>query len=853
MPFFERLVDVFYDHVEADAGAAVAVPRPGRPRACPRAAAAVPGAVLGRADDVLRRARPPAAAHAPRAVRRSTPRPHDHWLAAIRAALDELDPPPAIRFRFDSYFDMSAEGMRNEVGDRSARGPRHRRGTPRAFRRELISPNRWAARHAVPASRCGSCPTRPTAGRASPSRRGGARRRVRRRRVPAPTGAGRGARRGSGCRAPSRRSGPADRSRRSSTSASTPIGPGFQAEGLVWGPATTAALGPLRGLHPSAHTWRRVRPGRRRRGGVDLLVEAASNPLLTVAPARPQQRPCSPPATRPVYCAAAAPSSACVDADVVGLRDDVRTLDRPAWPARRSTSRAATRSLRRARRACSTRSTLDDVAGTAGRGPRRARRGAVAPGGAVRPPHLRGRPRPHRLGLAVAAPRDRAQVRPHVLQRLRLMDDDPELRFVLLAGRAVRVDARRLPGDVRATSASGSPRAGGSRSAGCGSRPTSTCRRRVAGPPVRPRPALLPRALRRDAAPRCGSPTCSATRRRCRRSSGSAASSGSSPRSCRGTSTNRFPHHTFWWEGIDGSRVLHPLPAGRHATTRSIEPFELAHAERNFADKGRGDPVAACRSASATAAAARTARCWSGSAGCATSRGCRRIEIGVAGGVLRRGRGRVPRRRRCGSASCTSRCTAGTFTRQARTKRATAAASRCCARPSCGAVAAFGGRADDGTRPRRSTASGRRCCSTSSTTSSRARRSAGCTARPRRRTPSSSPSSRRSSTPRCRQVGGRRRPGAGERRAARPRRGRGGRPASAHCGLGAGARVRARWSRSATAVRGAGRSGLMGRAAPGGRRGAAGHPRQRPGARRPSARDGLRRRSLVRPRRRAAR
>jgi hemoglobin len=37
----------------------------------------------------------------------------DRWLAAMRAALDELDPPPAIRERFDAYFDMSADAMRN--------------------------------------------------------------------------------------------------------------------------------------------------------------------------------------------------------------------------------------------------------------------------------------------------------------------------------------------------------------------------------------------------------------------------------------------------------------------------------------------------------------------------------------------------------------------------------------------------------------------------------------------------------------------------------------------------------------------------------------------------------------------
>ncbi len=32
--------------------------------------------------------------------------------------------------------------------------------------------------------------------------------------------------------------------------------------------------------------------------------------------------------------------------------------------------------------------------------------------------------------------------------------------------------------------------------------------------------------------------------------------------------TNRFPHQTFWWEGIDGSRVLDPFPPRRHVRLR---------------------------------------------------------------------------------------------------------------------------------------------------------------------------------------------------------------------------------------------------------------------------------------------
>jgi len=50
--------------------------------------------------------------------------------------------------------------------------------------------------------------------------------------------------------------------------------------------------------------------------------------------------------------------------------------------------------------------------------------------------------------------------------------------------------------------------------------------------------------------------------------------------------TNRFPHHTFWWEGIDGSTVFtHFPPVETYNAT--FEPHELAHAVRTYAEKGR--------------------------------------------------------------------------------------------------------------------------------------------------------------------------------------------------------------------------------------------------------------------------
>ncbi|UNX56277.1 glycosyl hydrolase-related protein [Georgenia sp. TF02-10] len=50
--------------------------------------------------------------------------------------------------------------------------------------------------------------------------------------------------------------------------------------------------------------------------------------------------------------------------------------------------------------------------------------------------------------------------------------------------------------------------------------------------------------------------------------------------------TNPFPHHTFWWEGIDGTRVFtHFPPADTYSAELSAE--ELARGVRTFAEHGR--------------------------------------------------------------------------------------------------------------------------------------------------------------------------------------------------------------------------------------------------------------------------
>ncbi|MBZ4321095.1 alpha-mannosidase [Streptomyces huiliensis] len=51
------------------------------------------------------------------------------------------------------------------------------------------------------------------------------------------------------------------------------------------------------------------------------------------------------------------------------------------------------------------------------------------------------------------------------------------------------------------------------------------------------------------------------------------------------SATNKFPHHTFWWEGLDGTRVFtHFPPIDTYNAQLSGE--ELAHAVRNFREKG---------------------------------------------------------------------------------------------------------------------------------------------------------------------------------------------------------------------------------------------------------------------------
>ncbi|MEZ0325250.1 MAG: alpha-mannosidase [Fimbriimonas sp.] len=51
---------------------------------------------------------------------------------------------------------------------------------------------------------------------------------------------------------------------------------------------------------------------------------------------------------------------------------------------------------------------------------------------------------------------------------------------------------------------------------------------------------------------------------------------------------NKFPHHTFWWQGIDGTRVwTHFPPADTY--NGNCEPKEIAYSVKNYKDHARSD------------------------------------------------------------------------------------------------------------------------------------------------------------------------------------------------------------------------------------------------------------------------
>ena len=110
--FFERLVDSFYRHVESDSVLLSLYPDPHNLVPARRRLTLFLiqywGGPTTYSDD---------RGH-PRLRQRHVPfsigeRERDHWVAAMTAALDDVDPQPTLRKRFDDYFEMTATAMVN--------------------------------------------------------------------------------------------------------------------------------------------------------------------------------------------------------------------------------------------------------------------------------------------------------------------------------------------------------------------------------------------------------------------------------------------------------------------------------------------------------------------------------------------------------------------------------------------------------------------------------------------------------------------------------------------------------------------------------------------------------------------
>lgn len=252
---------------------------------------------------------------------------------------------------------------------------------------------------------------------------------------------------------------------------------------------------------------------------------------------------------------------------------------------------------------------------------------------------------------------------------------------------------------------------------------------------------------------------------------------------------NAFPHHTFWWEGIDGTRVFTHFPPV-DTYNSDLGGAQLAHAARNYREKGRGSRSLAPFG-------------WGDGGGGPTREhlararrqrdleGSPRVEIERPDAFFEKAHAEYADAP-VWAGELYLELHRGTYTSQAKTKQGNRHSESCCARPSCGRPRPPCACPASATRTRTWSASGRPSCSTSSTTSCPAPPSPGCTARRARRTrtyarncagsswphswpwPGTAPPSWSSTPPRT--------PGAASPRAARPCRRRPGGPS--RCGSG---------------------------------------------------------------------
>ncbi len=358
------------------------------------------------------------------------------------------------------------------------------------------------------------------------------------------------------------------------------MAPGFMAEGLIWRETDSGEWVPERGLHPTNHTVR-VSDAARAGDEVSYLVEAAANPLIWAADNPNSDRATA--GTAPI-CFVGAIDLAVVDLDALALHHDLRAITglmaELTWDGSRRWELIA--AIDRSLDALD----VEDVVGTAAAA--RAELAEVLARPAV--------PSAHRLSAVGHAHIDTAWLWPlRETERkvtrsfsnvLRLAEAEPEFKFA--CSQAAQYDWMRTRrptvfADMQAAAERGQwipvggmwVEADGNVTGG-----ESMARQFLHGqrffqehfgvrctevwiPDVFGYPAAFPQLFRLGGCDRFLTQKMSWNR------------------------TNKFPHHTFRWEGIDGSQVFTHFPPADNYNSL-VEPFDLAKAERQYAEKGKG-------------------------------------------------------------------------------------------------------------------------------------------------------------------------------------------------------------------------------------------------------------------------
>ena len=356
--------------------------------------------------------------------------------------------------------------------------------------------------------------------------------------------------------------------------------PGFQSEGLIWDHDERGRWAPQRGLHPFNHD---VYVGDPVQGGeqVSYFIEAASNPPIAFDRPDPNSD-ITTASTSPMYMLSAAHLTV-VNTDVVALRHDIRTLQGLMnqltldQPRRHEILRALERMLDRL--------VMEDIVGSAG-----AARDELVE--VLSRPAV---PSAHRISAIGHAHIDTAWLWPirETVRKcartfsnvLTLMDADPDFRFAcsqaaqyewmrvgyptifeaiaerVAEGRWVVVGSMWVEADTNLAGGEALIRQITQGQAYFEEHFGVTCTE-VWIPDVFGYSAALPQIMA----------TCGVDRFLTQKLSWN--------------KTNRFPHHSFWWEGIDGSTVFtHFPPVETYNAT--FDSGELAHSVRTFNDKGR--------------------------------------------------------------------------------------------------------------------------------------------------------------------------------------------------------------------------------------------------------------------------